>query len=46
MRPTYSQAVEVYMPSFAKEKSIKVGNFKGEEDHLQEDGKGKYLVNK
>lgn len=37
MRPTGSQ--EAYMPSWTKKKGIRVWDLKGEEEHLQEDGK-------
>ena len=46
MRLKGIQAIEAYMPSWVKEKGVRVWGFKGEEDNAQEDEKSKYLVNK
>ena len=39
MGPSDRQAVEVYMPIWAKEKGVGVRDFKGEEENSPENGK-------
>lgn len=46
MRLLNGEAIKAYMPSWAREKGVRVWNFKGEEHTSQEDGKSKGLVNK
>ena len=41
-----SQAIEAYMPFWAKKKGVGIWGYSGEGDNSQKDSKSKYLVNK
>lgn len=44
MRPSDSQAVEAYIQSWAKDKEVRVWDYKGKEDNSQGDEKSKCFV--